>query len=51
MWLRQFLQQLKLGDIKEMKLICDDQAASHIASNPFLNERTNNIETDCHFVR
>jgi len=32
-WLRQLLLQLKIGDIHETKLICDNQVALHIASN------------------
>lgn len=32
-WLRQLLQELKMGGIEPMKLICDNQVALHIASN------------------
>ena len=50
-WLRHFLQELRFGKDEQMKLICDNQAALHIASNPVFRERTKHIEVDCHFIR
>lgn len=50
-WLKQLLQQLKLGDVKAMKLICDNQVALHITSNPIFHEKTKLIEIDCYFLR
>ena len=50
-WLRHLLQELRFGKDEPMKLICDNQAALHIASNSVFHERTKHIEVDCHFIR
>ena len=50
-WLKQSLGELKFGKIDQMELVCDNQAALHIASNPVFHERTKHIEIDYHFVR
>jgi len=50
-WLKQLLQELKNGEVTQMKLICDNQAALHIASNHVFHERTKHIEIDYNFIR
>ncbi|RVX02349.1 Retrovirus-related Pol polyprotein from transposon RE1 [Vitis vinifera] len=50
-WLKHLLRELRFEKDERMKLICDNQAALHIASNPVFHERTKYIEVDCHFIR
>ncbi|RVW71744.1 Retrovirus-related Pol polyprotein from transposon TNT 1-94 [Vitis vinifera] len=50
-WLKYLLRELRFGKDEQMKLICDNQATLHIASNPVFHERTKHIEVDCHFIR
>ena len=49
-WLRHLLQELRFGKDEQMKLICDNQATLHIASNPVFHERAKHIEVD-DFIR
>ena len=50
-WLKHLLQELRFGKDEQMKLICDNQAALRISSNPVFHERTKHIEVDCHIIR
>ena len=49
-WLKQLLQELRFGKDRQMTLVCDNQAALYIASNPVFHERTKHIKVDCHFI-
>ncbi|KAM3343314.1 hypothetical protein P3S68_025403 [Capsicum galapagoense] len=50
-WIKQLLRELNFGETGKMELVCDNQAALHIASNLVFHERTKHIEIDCYFVR
>ncbi|KAJ9547159.1 LOW QUALITY PROTEIN: hypothetical protein OSB04_019702 [Centaurea solstitialis] len=50
-WIKQLLEELRFCKVSQMKLIRDNQAALHIASNPIFHERTKHIEIDYHFVQ
>ena len=50
-WLKHLLQELRFGKDEQMKLVCDNQAALHIASNPIFHEWTKHIEVDYHFIK
>ena len=49
--LKHLLQELRFWKDEQMKLICANQTALHISSNPVFRERTKHIEVDCHFIR
>jgi len=51
MFLSDLLKELQFGDVTQMTLICDNQAALHISSNPVFHEKTKHIEIDCHWIQ
>ena len=50
-WLKQLLHELRFRKDGQMTLVCDNQAALHIAYNLVFHERTKHIEVDYHFIR
>ena len=50
-WLKQLLHELRFWKDEQMTLVCDNQAALHIASNSIFHEMIKHIEVDCHFIR
>lgn len=49
-WLKGLLSNLGFPNSQPMTLVCDNQAAMHIASNPLFHEWTKHIEVDCHYI-
>ena len=50
-WLKQLFQKLRFSKNKQMMIVCDNQAALHITSNPVFHERTKHIKVNYHFIR
>ena len=50
-WFKQVLQELRFGNDEQITLVCDNQAALHIAFNLIFHERAKHIEVDCHFIQ
>ena len=51
LWLRSLLIELGFPPPSPMKMYCDNEAATFIASNDTFHMRTKHIEVDCHFIR
>lgn len=50
-WLKSFIWELGFLHDDHISILCDNQTAIDIASNPVFYERTKSIEVDCHFIR
>ena len=51
-WIKHLLKELQFGEVTQMTIICDNQTALHINSNPVCHERTKqHIKIDCHFIQ
>lgn len=50
-WVCWLLKELDVMVDGTTPLLCDNQAAKHIANNPVFHERTKHVEMNCLFVR
>lgn len=50
-WINTLMTSLGFPQQSPIPLYCDNQETIHIAANPVFHERTEHVETDCHFVR
>lgn len=51
LWLKHLLEEWKFCELGPMELMCDNQSASYLSSNPVFHERSKHIEVDRHFIR
>lgn len=51
LWLTYLLRDFNIEYTLSVSLMCDNNAALHIAANPVFHERTKHLELDCHVVR
>ena len=49
-WVKQILEKIGFANTYPMTLQCDNEAATHIESNPIYHERMKHIEVDCHLI-
>ncbi|XP_071687565.1 uncharacterized mitochondrial protein AtMg00810-like [Rutidosis leptorrhynchoides] len=51
LWIRWLLEDFDYKKDYATPLMCDNEAAKHIAENSVYHERTKHVEMDCYFVR
>ena len=51
LWVLKVLNDLKIGELRPVPVLMDNQSAILLALNPVLHERTKHIENDIHFIR
>ena len=51
MWIKRFLEEVKVSTSSPMKLYYDNKAAIAIVYNPVLHDRTKHVEMDKHFIK
>ena len=51
LWLRSLFIELSFPPPSPMKMYCDNEATTFIASNETFHMRTKHFEIDCHFIR
>ena len=51
LWLRSLLIELGFPPPSHMKMYCDNETTTFIASNDTFHMRIKHIEVDCHFIR
>ena len=50
-WIKRFLEELKITHPLPMKVYCDNKLAISIAHNLVLHDRTKHVEVDKHFIK
>lgn len=50
LWIKRLLEELKVSNPLPIKVYCDNKAATSIAHNPVLHDRTKHVEVDKHFI-
>ena len=51
LWVKHFLEEVKITCVLPMRMYCDNKAAIAIAHNPVFHDRTKHVEVDKHFIK